>query len=894
MAGLLEKIEGSTIDRRKFIGLAATAGVVASLGLTGCDNKLKPTGEVGTAPTLAKLEGGEWIPFNCMTTGSCGMRCFNQAYVADGIILRQATETTPDSEDNPQHRGCPKGRSVRKILTAAERLKYPMKRKNWQPGGGDNIHGELRGIDEWERISWDDAITYIANEFIRIRDTYGNRAFLALGSQHFSIRSGRCGSAALNLIGGCLTTWGQASQGGFPVVSNMMRGQYTQGCSDSQDRMALRHTKLIVLWGYNPAWCTSGGNMYHFINAKRKSGAKVIVVDPYFNASAQALADQWIPCRPGTDGALLEALAYEIIENNWQDQEYLDKCCVGFDAEHMPADAQTTENFKDYILGAYDGQPKTPEWASKICGTSADIIKDFAKQIATTKPTAFKTSAAPARTYYGNRYAQLFFTVGWMTGNEGILGGEVSAGSSIPRSQFGAAGGVPFVRYGASNFVVPKNAICTEPRGDGKLQSGIYDPNQEYGIAFAEVFKAVVTGKYRLPGPTGETRDVDIKCMYRENCWQPANQLSGGDWIEEAFRKVEFVAIQDNFLVVDAQYADIVLPVITPLEAEYSTSFDNTPVDFLILGRQIIKPYYESLPDSEVYYRLAQKMGFGEDIVPHLSEKQAAFNQLFNANVIKEDGKEREPLVTVTAADLEYFGIEGEPQDGRVPIREFVEKGSYQVIRSDGDNLMNIYNKSFREDPDANPLKTTSGKNEIISQKLKDYYDLACFNDLDLVPKYKAAVDGYEQSLEDKEFPFQLVTPHHIRQAHTTYANVKQLNEVFPNDLIMNPLDAEKNGFQKGDWVVASCKEGGKIARRLNITPFVMPGVVLLGQGNWRQLDPETGIDIGANVNTVTRPAYNGDGYQPFNTVLLKIEPYTGKELLPDYKRAPIVPALAE
>ena len=125
---------------------------------------------------------------------------------------------------------------------------------------------------------------------------------------------------------------------------------------------------------------------------RKAGGAKVIFVDPYFHQSAQAIGDEWIPCRPGTDGALLEALAYEMIVNDWQDQEFLDTYCLGFDADHMPPDAKTEENFKDYILGAYDGIPKTPERASAICGTPVETIKSFAREISTTKPMAWKSS----------------------------------------------------------------------------------------------------------------------------------------------------------------------------------------------------------------------------------------------------------------------------------------------------------------------------------------------------------------------------------------------------------------------------------------------------------------------------------------------------------------------
>jgi anaerobic dimethyl sulfoxide reductase subunit A len=893
MAGLLEQIETSSIDRRKFVGLAATAGVVASLGLTGCDNKVK---EVDEGPLPADLEGGKWIPFSCVTIG-CGHRCYNRAYVVDGIIVRQGTDDThPDSEDFPQYRGCLKGRSLRKLVTGAERLKYPMKRKNWQPGGGDKVNGHLRGVDEWERISWDDALTYIADELIRIRDAYGNRAFLGAGHHEIRLTPGSLiGSPVLNALGGCLTTWGEESQGGLPLVSRYMRGHWSTGAADCQDRMALRHAKLIVFWGFNPAWSAGGGDYYHFLNAKRSSGAKVIIVDPFFNPSAQALADQWIPCRPGTDGALLEAIAHEIITNDWQDQDFLDRCCLGFDADHMPEDAATNENFKDYILGAYDNQPKTAEWASSICGTSVEAIRDLAQQMATVKPMALKTGGGPARTYYGNRFGQLFFTVGWMTGNVGVLGAEVTGGAGGATSHLGSPGGAAYVSFGKSGYAYPTNPICTEPRTGGQIPGGNYSPEQEYGLPFSEVYKAIVENEYHLPGPENRVRELDIKCIYRDTLHLPSNQCAGGNWMERAFRKVEFVMTQDMYLANDALYSDIVLPVQTKLESEISVLDMGAPAEFAMVGSRVIEPYFEAKLEPDIYFMLADKLGLGEDVFPRMDVKQGEFKKILGATVVMSDGIEREPLVTATEADFKDLGIEGaEPQQGRIPIKELVERGAYQVERQDGDNLMNIFNKAFVEDPEANPLTTTSGKYEIYCQTLKNYYDRACFNDIDALPKYKPAGNGAEERDVSSEFAFQLVTPHHIRQAHSMFSNVKQVNEVFPNDLLMSKYDADNLGLSKGDWVLATSQEDGKLVRRLNTLPNVMPGVVLLGEGNWRDIDQDSGFDIGGNANTVTPGGVLlGNGYQAYNSVLLKIEKYTGKELQPDYKRSPLVP-LAE
>ncbi len=887
MESALDRLGQTAIDRRTLVKAAAVMGAVSGVGLMGADNSLKEAD--ATTPTPADLEQGEWVTFNC-TTPTCAYRCHNQAYVVDGTIVRQGTGNThPDSPDFPQCRPCIKGMSTRRIVTAPERLKYPMKRKHWQPGGTD-YHPEMRGVDEWERISWDEATDIIASELLRVRDTYGNRSFLALGELEPRLGGGLHGSPILNALGGCLTTWGQASQGGFPVVAKQMRGAWSSGVADSQDRMALRHSKLIVFWGTNPAWTASGGNMYHFLNAK-KAGAKIVFVDPYLHQSAQAIADEWIPCRPGTDGALLEALAYVMIDEGLQDQEFLDKYCLGFDADHMPADAKTDENFKDYILGAYDGQPKTPEWASAICGTPAETIRGFAREIATTKPMAWKSSGAPARTWYGNRYAQLFFTVGWMTGNVGVLGSEISAGASNPNSQIGTPGGACMVSFGKSGYTYPVNPICTEPRGGSQVQNGLYDPNTEYGVPFSQTFKAIVEGEYAVPGPNGETKPLDVRCIVRDTLHQPANQQSGGAYVQDAFRKesVEFVLVQDRYLVPDAQYADIVLPVTTTLEEELSCCSFLAPAEMALVGRRVIEPYYEAKSDPEVFFMLCDKLGLDEETVPRMTVKQAEFNKILGATILAEDGS-RKPLVTVTQDDLDAWGMEGEPvEGGLIGLDEFVKGGGYQLERHDGDHFMNIFHKAFIDDPVANPVGTASGKYEIYCQSLKDYYDFACFNDIDALPKYKPMPEGYEQAAQEADYRFQLLTIHVIRHSHSSFANVKQLDEIFANDLLMNTGDAEAAGLKKGDWVLVTNTEGSQVARRLNTVPHLMPGVVLLGQGNWRRLNQETGIDEGANANTLCRSQLLGDGYQSYNTNLVKIEKYTGPELEPDYLKAPLV-----
>ncbi|MDR1014004.1 MAG: molybdopterin-dependent oxidoreductase [Coriobacteriales bacterium] len=883
MAELLERIGASGMDRREFVALAASVGIVANLGLTGCDNTLTETTE--ESPTIETLSNGKWVTVACPQDG-CNRGCLNQAYVVDGVVVRQRTdELVPDTPDNPQYRSCIKGRSIRRTVTAADRLKYPMKRKGWQPGGGSNVNGHLRGVDEWERITWDEATGYIADEYRRIMDTYGPRAFLATGQDERKMCGGKIGSGILNMLGGCLTTFGEQSDGGAPVPSYLMWGFYDSGLTNGMDKMAQRHTKLQVLWGFNSAWCDGAANQYDLLTAKKQADTKVVLIDVWFNPTAQSYVDQWIPIRPSTDGALMEAVAHELIVNGLVDQDFLDRCTVGFDAGHMPADAKVNENFRDYILGAYDGLPKTPEWASPLTGVPVETIRQLAQDMGTIKPMSLKGSRGLTRCWYGNRLAQLFYTLGWMTGNLGVVGTD----NALLTGTWGVKNGEELVHRGKNSWKYPKNPICSEPRASDETTFGGFDPNKEYGIAFSEWHKAIVEGEYTLPNPRNEKRACDIKCIMCENARNGSNAQTGNYLSVEAYRKVEFVVHQEMFMKVGPMYSDIVLPVTCHPELEFALR-NKQPDDALIMGTNAFPQFYECKDDIEIYFTLCDALGFGEDIAPRTSVKQNMFEQLGNAQVIKEDGEEYETLFTITQEDIDKYEVNFEPQEGRTSFADFMETGIYRVERRPDDNFLAVPLEDFVKDPEANPLETPSGKLEIYCQSLADWYDLCQLHDIDPIPKYRPAPHGYEDIQNHPDYRFQMVTPHHLRQLHSVWANDRSLNEVFPNDLLISTYDAEREGFTHGDWALVSGLDAGQIVRRIAVLPTIAPGVAILGEGNWRVIDHETGIDIGGNANTLTRPHLLGNGYQAYNTVLLKLEPYTGPAMLPDYQRPIYVP----
>lgn len=323
----------------------------------------------------------------------CGGRCVLKFHVTDGVI----TGIETDDAEEPQLRACVRGRAYREKVYAPERLLYPMRRLG------------ARGEGSFERISWDEALDRVVSELKRVRDTYGPAVIYYLpGSGHGStlLHTRSAVARLLNLLGGHTPRWGGASAEGAVFASRVTFGTLVTG----HTRDDHFNSRLLVLWGWNPVeTIQSTLTSYYLIQAKEK-GAKFVCVDPRFTDTCALLADQWVPIRPGTDVAMLAAMAYVIIKEDLHDKKFLERYTVGFD------------RFTDYVLGVADRIPKSPEWAEPITGVSAKSIQNLAIEYATTKPAALIPGYAPGRSAYGEQYHRATATLAAMTGNIGIHG----------------------------------------------------------------------------------------------------------------------------------------------------------------------------------------------------------------------------------------------------------------------------------------------------------------------------------------------------------------------------------------------------------------------------------------------------------------------------------------
>ncbi len=850
---LSKALDDTVLNRRSFLKWSGALGGTAVLA-GGLSYGLKMA---EATPDAAATEG-EWITAACWH--NCGgQRCVLKAQVVDGIVQKVKTDDThPDTMETPQIRACARGRSQQHQAFGVDRLKYPMKRKNWEPGGGKK---ELRGRDDWVRISWDEALDIVASEIKRIQDTHGKESILEVGNT-----LGR----TMSLAGGTVGTWGTTSWGTWYYTGPKIGLGDGLFETSNNDRLDMQNSDLIVIWGGNPAWSAQGNNMYYYHQAK-KAGAKFLFLDPFYNDSAMILADEWVPVRPGTDHALALGMAHTLLveddpeTNPLIDWDFLNRCTVGFDKDHMPEGADPQENFMDYALGTYDGQPKTAEWASKICGVTPQTIRKIARQIAMTPRVSLLTAWSVARTNNSDSWPQMFMTIGCMTGNIGEAG-RCTGVSCWERT---ADGGPFLINSGGSN--VPGLTSAPEEQVSIKINNN-------------ELWDAINSGKY-VAGYQ-DVRDVNIQMIMHDGS-SALNQKVGMTKGIEAHRKVEFVLSLNFVLNTDSKYSDVVLPVTTQWERE---GYMKGNRDHLIWARKVTDPLFEAKDDDWIAAELGKRLGFDPQEITPMPLKQQIFNRLAGSWVMKDDGSDKEPLLTITADDIAEMGVEGEPQTGRITMKEYKEKGVYTVRREQGDAHTFIAHKAFREDPEANPLGTPSGKLEIHCQDIVDFVKNSGFTEIRPIPTYNPPIEGYEDTFADWEkkekgdYPLQLFTIHYRRRSHSIFDNIPWLREAFPQEFIINPIDAKARGLKHGDYAKIWSRHG-TVIRPVYFSERMMPGVVTLGEGAWAQVDEETGIDKAGATNTLNGAIPTGQGHQGWNTCNVQVERYGGPDSLPpDYK----------
>lgn len=713
-----------------------------------------------------------------LTSGShnCGGRCMIKVHVRDGRIVRiSSDDDLPDTDQILQLRGCLRCRSYRDRLYHLDRLQHPLKRVG------------KRGEGKFERISWDEALDIIAEHTSRIMSTYGPEAV------YLNYATGNAGKVAervwiarlMGLYGGYLSYYGT-----YSMACTQIATPYTFGTNNTgNSRADWVNSKLIILLGWNPAETISGTNTAYYLKLAKAAGAKIVAIDPIYSNTAIALADQWIPIRPTTDSALLDAMAYIMITENLRDQQFLDTYCLGFDEEQMPSGIPEGNSYKSYILGQSDDQtPKTPAWAETITGVPRETIIQLARDYATLRPGALIQGYGPQRHAYGEQVVRSGTVLAAMTGNIGVKGGWASGAGYPARGP--VVGSIPIpnpCKAQISVFTWPNAIIRGSKMG------------AEQGVKGVERLSSNIKLIYNLGG----------NCLINQH-----SDINGTAKILADESLVELIVVSDHFLTASAKFADLILPADNFMEREDIVT--GLHGDNMFFMNKAVDTVYECRNGYDWISALADKLGIKEPFTEGRTLEQWL-------QYIVDKTREANPSFP--------------------PYAEFKAKGIYRWLYSEPD----IAFKEQIEDPQQHPFPTPSGKIEIFSARLWDKQNPL---EIPAVPKYIPAWEGPDDPLREK-YPLQCIGHHYKRRVHSTFDNTDWMEEVGRQEIWMCPPDADRRDIRNGDKVKVF-NDRGVMVIPVKITPRIMPGVVSVPQGAWWTPDHE-GVDRRGCINVLTK-----------------------------------------
>lgn len=317
----------------------------------------------------------------------------------------------------------------------AARIRYPMVRKSYLEKGY-KAGGKGRGSEPFVRVTWDKALELVASELKRVREKYGSVSIY--GGSYGWMSAGNLGSArnlmqrVLNLNGGFTGHYGDYSTGCAQVILPYVIG--SNGVYEQQTAWEVLAEKceLLVMWGADPTvtndidWVTTIHENAEGMEMVKNAGVPVIAVNPLKPDAAEYFGKncEWIAPKPGTDVAMMIAMAHELESSGKVDREFIRKFTVGYD------------KFIAYVLGKTDGVAKTPAWAEKICGVKADAIKRLA-HLMREKRSMLMGGWGIQRAQHGEQVHWMMVVLAAMCGHIGQPGGGF--GFSYHYSNGGAA-----------------------------------------------------------------------------------------------------------------------------------------------------------------------------------------------------------------------------------------------------------------------------------------------------------------------------------------------------------------------------------------------------------------------------------------------------------------------
>ena len=479
----------------------------------------------------------------CSPDKHCGLDC----YVKDGQIIK-----IEGTQDHPYNHGklCTKGSSNRNYLYRKDRIRTPLKRV-----------GE-RGEGKFEPISWDEAYKIIAENLNRIKETYSPHSVV--------FYSGHCKWYRF-LLQRLAYSFGSVNYGTDDsncAAATHLANAVTVGRSAGPD---LAHTNVFLGWNYSGYY--SDHMSVENVRKLKERGGKVIIIDTRYTPAAKNLADVFLHVNPGTDGALALGIANVIIENGWENKEYIEKYTYGF------------EEYK--ALAA-----KYPlDKVAKITGVTPEQIVEVARLYATNGPAATNYSAcALTHRINGFQTHRAVFCLAGLTGNYDQPGGNLP----IPQSWCHKPAG--FTTREA------EFRMCRKPdavrMGEGRFP--IWDKYEHYQEYQAMTLQDSILHHEPYPIKAVFGMGMNLK-MFPQT-----------DAMVEAIKKLDFFVDVDLFSGFTTRYADIVLPACTTMERSELKAYGG---GYFQYTKPVIPPLYESKSDANILCELAKVLGVDDPLL---------------------------------------------------------------------------------------------------------------------------------------------------------------------------------------------------------------------------------------------------------------------------------------
>ena len=511
------------------------------------------------------------------TCWECSTCCGALATVRDGRVVEFAP-----NRDHPYSKGqfCIKGmRGAPGITYGDKRLLYPMRRSG------------ARGQGAWARISWEEALTEMAERLATVRQKYGAEAIVGATSGAYFSRS-LILALTLRSIGSPNWMINQDLCGGCRAVSARLTGlNITRGEDIDKTRCA-----LIV--GRNPS--IADPVEWAALKAAKKRGARLIVIDPKRTQAAQ-LADLWLQPQVGTDAALALAMTHVLISENLYDQTFVRRWCHGFEAL-----AARAARF-------------APAVAQEMTGVAADQIVAAARMYAD-GPSTFVSGHGIDAFSAGVQTFRAYHCLVAISGNVDRRGGNLrlrtpkgfrSYGDLLHMPQFRLDEATEKRTIGADKF-----PLWAGPKG---WQTACHNPS---------VIEAMLTGK-PYPVRALYASGVNILVTY------PNTRRT-----IEALRSLDFVAVAGHTMTPTAEHADIVLPKTTTLEEEEVSFMPSGPT--VLFTRALAAPQGEARCEIDIALplleKLAERQAITRQLLPWRSQRE------FNAYLLGDSGIDIEEL----------------------------------------------------------------------------------------------------------------------------------------------------------------------------------------------------------------------------------------------------------